>query len=273
MLTTIVAIALAAALPAGAPPASVDKDNAIAGLFMDDDYPPGSLDRDEQGTVEFNIHVNARGGVSGCEITKSSGFSELDAKTCEVVIERAKFIPARDAKGRAVPSVLSKTVTWRLEDDVYPSNPWSVAAVTTYGSSGEPSSCQITYLGGGSPAWRQRTPCLEQDISTLPHGTKSLEMAMQFVPGPATPPRLRRGDVIIARSIASLKIDETGSVSSCTSADIVGSFGSHDVCADAGKADYRPRLVAGKPAPFEGTIATTLIAHIGTAPAAGAPTP
>ncbi|MBO81569.1 TonB family protein [Citromicrobium bathyomarinum] len=50
------------------------------------------------------LDVSARGRVTGCRVTNSSGFPETDAKVCELAYEQVRFEPARDAAGNPVAS-------------------------------------------------------------------------------------------------------------------------------------------------------------------------
>ena len=56
-----------------------------------------------QGTAGFRLVIGADGAVTGCTITRSSGDAALDAATCAILLGRARYEPARDAAGRAMP--------------------------------------------------------------------------------------------------------------------------------------------------------------------------
>lgn len=79
-----------------------------------DDYPKQSRRNKDEGIVHFLLMVSETGEVADCHILESSGFPELDAKTCELMRERAKFHPAKDAKGAAVSSQYTNRVRWKL---------------------------------------------------------------------------------------------------------------------------------------------------------------
>ena len=70
-----------------------------------DDYPPASLRAQEEGRVSVQLHVDANGMVSGCQVTNSSGHSLLDARTCTILTQRAHFRPARDASGQVIAAI------------------------------------------------------------------------------------------------------------------------------------------------------------------------
>lgn len=87
---------------------------SVAQHFTRDDYPAEALRRREQGTVWFRVDVGANGRVAACTITRSSGSADLDAATCRIVQRRARFAPARDAAGNALPDSISTHMKWRL---------------------------------------------------------------------------------------------------------------------------------------------------------------
>jgi len=85
-------------------------------LFSADDYPAVAQRNGEEGTVQARLDINARGRVERCSVIRSSGSASLDQVTCDVLRQRARFAPAHDANGKAVPdSVVTPPVTWRLE--------------------------------------------------------------------------------------------------------------------------------------------------------------
>lgn len=96
--------------PAGRPRAN------LSSYFSTDDYPGDALRARAEGTVSFRLEINAEGRVSRCNIVESSGNASLDAKTCEVLISRARYEPARNAAGEAVPGGDAGRVTWRLPE-------------------------------------------------------------------------------------------------------------------------------------------------------------
>mgnify|MGYP003144411120 FL=1 len=50
------------------------------------------------------LEVSAKGRVTDCRVTRSSGFPETDAKVCELSATQIRFEPARDAAGNPAPS-------------------------------------------------------------------------------------------------------------------------------------------------------------------------
>jgi protein TonB len=89
----------------------------LRSLFSTDDYPASALARSEEGTVQARLDVNTKGLVRRCTIIRSSGHDSLDDATCNILMRRARFAPAHDAHGNAVPdSIVTPPVSWRLEE-------------------------------------------------------------------------------------------------------------------------------------------------------------
>ena len=58
--------------------------------------------------------IDASGVVQDCVPEETSGSAVLDAMTCIVLRQRAKFKPARGVDGNPIHSYLDQHVTWRL---------------------------------------------------------------------------------------------------------------------------------------------------------------
>jgi protein TonB len=65
-----------------------------------------------RGAVVVQFAVNSEGRVSSCSPVRSSGNRDLDALTCRLLVNRARFRPARDAQGRAVETDAHATYHW-----------------------------------------------------------------------------------------------------------------------------------------------------------------
>lgn len=92
-------------------------DGSVPAIFSDEDYPKGAIRNEEQGTVAIRLEISATGEIVSCSVTESSGSKLLDEATCRIMSERARFVPARDAKGRAVADSFNSRIVWRLPDD------------------------------------------------------------------------------------------------------------------------------------------------------------
>ena len=86
----------------------------ILAYFSNDDYPAAAMRAGEEGAVAFVLAVGTTGRVENCTVTQSSGSIALDAATCSIVSRRARFFPARDESGRAIPGTAQAEIKWAL---------------------------------------------------------------------------------------------------------------------------------------------------------------
>lgn len=87
----------------------------IKGRIKDSDYPEAAADAGASGTVQVRYFVNVDGRVSGCVVTQSSGNAALDETTCQLIEQRYRYDPSRDADGRPVRSIIVVNQDWVLE--------------------------------------------------------------------------------------------------------------------------------------------------------------
>lgn len=79
------------------------------------DYPSSALREDREGVTRFSVTVGTDGRVQSCQVTGSSGHSDLDEATCKYISRRARFKPAtRD--GSKVVGTWSSAVRWQIPD-------------------------------------------------------------------------------------------------------------------------------------------------------------
>lgn len=94
---------------------STDKDrDARNGEIVFSRYPARALAAGEQGSVGSNVALDRDGYATACEVTHSSGYSRLDAETCELILSRAEFKGIRGPDGRKTNIVAQGVVNWRL---------------------------------------------------------------------------------------------------------------------------------------------------------------
>jgi TonB family protein len=84
------------------------------GWITSTDYPPGAFGRGEQGTTVLRIAVRPDGRAAECTVVSSSGSTDLDAQSCQLTLQRGRFIPALDANGRATAASMIYRIVWRL---------------------------------------------------------------------------------------------------------------------------------------------------------------
>ena len=86
----------------------------VVGLFSSSDYPTQALRENNTGTVGVRLMIDDKGVVQDCMANETSGSAVLDAMTCIVLRQRAKFKPARDVDGKPVHSYYDQRVTWQI---------------------------------------------------------------------------------------------------------------------------------------------------------------
>jgi TonB family protein len=109
MLVAFLAAAVVIPLPQAKP---IDR----ASWFKSSDYPADAARRKIQGSVGFEVDVDANGNAGECRITRSSGQPVLDKATCDVVRARAHFEAAHDKGGKPVAGRYSTSTIWLLDD-------------------------------------------------------------------------------------------------------------------------------------------------------------
>ncbi|MDB5736695.1 MAG: energy transducer TonB [Sphingomonas bacterium] len=88
-----------------------------AGWASSDDYPPGALRNEEQGSTGIVLAVGPDGKPTGCTVSRSSGFPDLDDVTCKLMMRRARFTPAKDAAGNGLATTWPKSIRWQIPKD------------------------------------------------------------------------------------------------------------------------------------------------------------
>lgn len=86
--------------------------NNPASWATSSDYPNQALAKGLSGIVTFRLDVDATGAVRNCSIVASTQPAEFKAATCKALTQRARFKPARDLAGAAVPSYYINRVRW-----------------------------------------------------------------------------------------------------------------------------------------------------------------
>jgi len=72
--------------------------------FKAADYPEAALYHERQGTVYVEFVIRADGTAADCSVARSSGHADLDRHACRVLQNRARFQPATDGNGNAIPA-------------------------------------------------------------------------------------------------------------------------------------------------------------------------
>lgn len=98
-------------------PAGATRPQALTNLgnfFSSFDYPAQALRGREEGRTAVVMMVDEKGAVQDCMVEVTSGIPTLDAQTCWILKERAKFTPAKGSDGKPIQSVVSQAVSWKL---------------------------------------------------------------------------------------------------------------------------------------------------------------
>jgi TonB family protein len=64
------------------------------------------------GSVQMIFQVSTEGRVTECTTVRTSGDAELDETICNLVVQRARFRPAGNPNGDAVPGGHRRTISW-----------------------------------------------------------------------------------------------------------------------------------------------------------------
>jgi TonB family protein len=197
-----------------------------------EDYPATALRYDESGTAAFQLTVDARGAVTDCSITGSSGSQVLDDTTCTLIRQRAKFAPAVNAAGKPVAGYYSSSVRWALEGQVLPMpiTAWSSIARIKVSPRGRVLSC--TASTHGTPPEDALYPCDDSSDLNRDHGIQAMRLASAIPTGkgaemiievnfqtdasPGFPAEYDAdGQKIIALASFRIAIEESGEVKDC----------------------------------------------------------
>ncbi|MEA3033565.1 MAG: periplasmic protein TonB [Sphingomonadales bacterium] len=108
----MIGLAIAAMLAAAPVDGPIPKGNLKA-LIVPDDYPASlARQRPPPGPVSVLLTVGPNGRVVHCAMLRSSGAGALDAATCRLLVARARFTPAHDAKGGTTEGGMAVTIAW-----------------------------------------------------------------------------------------------------------------------------------------------------------------
>lgn len=87
----------------------------LVGLFRPDDYPATAMDTNATGKLQFVLLIDEAGKVADCTVTETSGIAALDAQSCAIVAQRARFRPAVGADGKAAKDAVLQSISWKIE--------------------------------------------------------------------------------------------------------------------------------------------------------------
>lgn len=217
---------------------------SLVGLFSSDDYPNEALRKNETGTVSVQLTIDPDGRVSDCQIKLSALSPSLDAATCRVLSERARFEPARNRAGRAVTDKYSQRITWKIPAaDAEPVGGIDFRVVVGEHADGRPD-CRILPDKNVVPDATFCENAREQARKGLARIGRSLSvpyravMTFQTLLGDQVPSVSDPSSTV--RSAARLRINEAGHVTGCqplVKASLNGDDGT-DLCIHADAQGY-----------------------------------
>ncbi|WP_397603934.1 energy transducer TonB [Sphingorhabdus sp.] len=82
--------------------------------ILPSDFPQKALAEKRQGIVKIELAISSVGAVAACKILESSRHADLDAKSCEIALNKAKFGPALDFSGQPTPGRVQTEFNWRI---------------------------------------------------------------------------------------------------------------------------------------------------------------
>jgi protein TonB len=81
----------------------------------EEDYPDASRRAGEEGITGVRVTVGTDGRVSACSVTRSSGFTRLDERACQIAQRRWRFKPATE-NGQPVEATINRNYRWQLQE-------------------------------------------------------------------------------------------------------------------------------------------------------------
>jgi hypothetical protein len=86
----------------------------IRQLFSSGDYPVQAVQQSDSGTTSVVLLVDEKGAVKECMIDGTSNIPTLDAMTCIVLRQRAKFQPAVGPDGKPIRDSVASRIRWEM---------------------------------------------------------------------------------------------------------------------------------------------------------------
>ncbi len=86
------------------------------------DYPSGAQKEQVEGVTRVRLQVGADGLPKSCEIVQSAD-PELDASACKLMMEKGRFKPPLDDKGKPKAFQFEQSIRWKLPPPSEPAEP------------------------------------------------------------------------------------------------------------------------------------------------------
>lgn len=78
------------------------------------DYPPQAIRQGVERAASYRPAIDAAGKPTACQVTEPSGRPTLDPPTCDLMLQRAHFVPATDDNGKPIASAYPGRIRWKL---------------------------------------------------------------------------------------------------------------------------------------------------------------
>lgn len=136
MLLTAMAVALSAPLPR-------NHDSWIT----DSDYPRDAYAVGQQGQVTAALTIDESGEPEQCAVRASTAPADLAKLTCTLLVQRARFQPARDERGKTVTGTFVQIVQWSLPNVAALADSGYITRFDI-GDGGVIANCSVVAVGG-----------------------------------------------------------------------------------------------------------------------------
>lgn len=113
------------------------------GWITEDDYPFAAVADELSGVTNVHLAVDADGFPTDCTIPTSTAGDLLDRTTCDLLMARALFTPARNAQGDAVAGVYVTRVRWVMPEREPIPEATHFEMVVDVDATGEVTACEI----------------------------------------------------------------------------------------------------------------------------------
>lgn len=85
------------------------------GARIQENYPSRAIRREIEGNVGVSVTIDARGRVSDCRVSNSSGSDILDEAACDGMRRYARYNPALDDAGNPTTGSATMTIQYQLD--------------------------------------------------------------------------------------------------------------------------------------------------------------
>lgn len=210
----------------------------IGSIITPSDYPAGAMQHGVTGRVGFRLRVDTTGKPDGCVVWQTSGSTELDNATCDVMLARARFKPALGPSGEPVRGDFQARLAWTLDNQPETVTNEVIRVRSELDAAGRVVSCtaappQAAAEIGGCTLFGD--PRMLGHLARSPLTSfSSIEMRMVKQASDAAPvaDAVPTGAVKIVLARSTLTIAPAGTISGCTN-DVVTRFDGRpiDLCA------------------------------------------